>query len=121
MELAIRAQEKFLIHALRLTNAIHHNRDGGLVRITTSHGDGEVLLTVADNGPGIAAEHLPRIFDRFYRADAARTTSQGRAGLGLAISKVIVDAHGGTLEVSSQLGPGATFTFRLPASSALAL
>ena len=99
-----------------LTNAIHHNRDGGEVRIVTSNGDGEALLTVADNGPGIAVEHLPRIFDRFYRADAARTASQGRAGLGLAISKSIVDAHGGTLEVASQPGAGATFTVRLPAA-----
>jgi len=100
-----------------LTNAIHYNRDGGEVRIATRLENGAAVLTVSDNGPGIAAEHLPHIFDRFYRADAARTSSQGRAGLGLAICKAIVEAHGGTIGGASQPGGGATFTVRLPAEN----
>ena len=72
------------------------------------------VLTVSDNGPGISAEHLPHIFDRFYRVDSARTAGQGRTGLGLAITKAIIQAHGGTIEVVSEAGRGTTFTVRLP-------
>jgi heavy metal sensor kinase len=99
-----------------LTNAIHYGSEGGAVRIATRNGKDSVMLSVADNGPGIATEHLPHLFERFYRADAARTSAQGRNGLGLAISKGIVEAHGGALEVSSAPGEGATFTMRLPAT-----
>jgi len=98
-----------------LTNAIQYNDEGGEVRIVTRGENGAAILTVADNGPGIAPEHLPHIFQRFYRADAARTASQGRAGLGLAISKAIVDQHGGTIEVAGAPARGATFIVRLPA------
>jgi heavy metal sensor kinase len=97
-----------------LTNAIEHNREGGDVRIATCLENGNAVLTVNDSGPGIPPEHLPHVFDRFYRADAARSSSRGHVGLGLAISKAIVEAHGGTIEVSSQLGAGATFRVRLP-------
>ena len=98
-----------------LTNAIHHNRDGGEVRVRTGRENGEAFFVVADNGPGIAAEHLPHIFDRFYRVDQARTNT-GRTGLGLAISHAIIVAHGGTLSVESKPGAGATFTVRLRAA-----
>ncbi len=97
-----------------LSNAVDHTPAGGQVRITTQVEYGMAILMVADHGPGIAPEHLPHIFDRFYRADAARTSAQGRSGLGLAISKAIVTAHGGTIEVASEAGKGATFTVRLP-------
>lgn len=97
-----------------LTNAVNYNNEGGEIRATTRLEGDFVFLEVADNGPGIAPEHLPNIFRRFYRADLARTTSQGRSGLGLAISKAIVEAHGGALEVVSELGRGTTFTVRLP-------
>lgn len=97
-----------------LTNAIVYNRPGGEIRVSTRLEQGHAVLTVSDTGVGITAEHLPRLFDRFYRVDAARTTSSGRTGLGLAISKSIVDAHGGTIEVSSQAGEGTTFKVRLP-------
>jgi len=97
-----------------LTNAIQYNRDGGEVRITSRNENDQAMLTVTDNGPGIAAEHLPHIFDRFYRADSARTSTQGHSGLGLAISKALVEAHGGTIEVASQPGAGAIFTARFP-------
>ncbi len=72
------------------------------------------MLTIADTGPGISDENLPHVFERFYRGDKSRTTSNGNAGLGLAISKAIVEAHGGTISVSSQPGTGTTFTVILP-------
>lgn len=99
-----------------LGNAVQHTPEGSAVRITTQLDGGATLLTVADNGPGIAAEHLPHIFDRFYRGDAARTTALGSTGLGLAISKAIVEAQGGSIEVESAPGRGATFRVRLPAA-----
>jgi signal transduction histidine kinase len=73
-----------------------------------------ILLAVSDTGPGIPAEDLPHIFERFYRGDKSRTVSNGNAGLGLAISKAIVEAHGGTIEVSSNPDVGTTFTVVLP-------
>ena len=96
------------------TNAIHYNKEGGEVRITVRQENPVAILTVADTGPGISAEELPHIFERFWRADKARTGPTGRTGLGLAIAKSIVDAHGGSIEVESQTGMGATFTVRLP-------
>ncbi len=100
-----------------LTNAIHHNHAGGEVQVNTRLEKGVAVLTVSDNGPGIAAEHLPHIFERFYRVDTARTSVEGRVGLGLAICKSIVASHGGTIEVLSQAGAGAAFTVRLPSPS----
>ena len=95
-------------------NAIHYNREGGEVRVVTAADGAAVWVSVADNGPGIAAEHLPHVFERFYRADKARSWSEGRSGLGLAICKAIVDAHGGTIEATSTEGAGAKFVVRLP-------
>ena len=95
-----------------LTNAITYNKESGEVRVNGEAKNGSVILTVSDNGVGISAEDLPRVFDRFYRADSSRTS--GNTGLGLAISKAIVEAHGGEIEVSSQLEVGTVFTVRLP-------
>jgi two-component system, OmpR family, sensor kinase len=97
-----------------LTNAIHFNREQGEVRLSARAENGAVLLTVADTGQGIPAEDIPHLFERFYRVDKSRSRIQGRNGLGLAICKAIVDAHGGTIDVSSQPGVGSTFTVRLP-------
>ena len=97
-----------------LTNAIYFNRDQGEVRLTARAEGGAILLTVSDTGQGIPAEDTPHLFERFYRADKSRSRIQGRNGLGLAICKAIVDAHGGGIEVSSQVGVGSTFTVRLP-------
>ena len=97
-----------------LTNAIHFNRDQGEVRLSARAEGNLALLTVADTGQGIPAEDLPHLFERFYRADQSRSRIQGRNGLGLAICKAIVDAHGGTIQVASQPGAGSTFTVKLP-------
>lgn len=98
-----------------LANALEHARRR--VTITTTSDSGTAVLRIRDDGPGIAGEHLPHLFDRFYRADPSRSGSSRHAGLGLAIVKAIVEAHGGSVEVSSDPGDGTTFTVRLPASS----
>lgn len=79
---------------------------------------GGVEIQVSDTGPGIPQEHLPRLFDRFYRVDSARTAAKGGAGLGLAIVKQIVSSHGGSIEVRSRPGEGASFLVRLPVGKA---
>ncbi len=96
-----------------LSNAIKFTQAGGRITIRTSSADGRAVLSVGDNGPGIPAEHLPHLFDRFYRADASRSREKGGAGLGLAICRRIAEAHGGTLEVASTVGRGSVFTLRL--------
>lgn len=98
-----------------LDNALRHTAPGGRVEIHC-HADGDrVTITVADNGEGIATEHLSSVFDRFYRVDDARDREHGGAGLGLAIAKALVDAHGGSIAaVSRGTGTGATFTVELP-------
>lgn len=95
-----------------LTNAIQYNHDGGTVTITATPENGMAVLTVKDTGIGIPPEDLPRVFERFYRADKSR--SSGNAGLGLAISKAIVAAHGGSIDVTSEENAGTTFIVRLP-------
>lgn len=95
-----------------LINAITYNKENGEVRVAGSAKNGSVILTVSDTGIGISAGELPRVFDRFYRVDKSRTS--GNTGLGLAISKAIVEAHGGTIEVSSAPDVGTAFTLRLP-------
>ena len=99
-----------------LANAIQYNRPDGEVRVKLESQSGLAMLTVADMGPGISGEDLPHVFERFYRGDKSRTAGDGHAGLGLAIARAIVEAHGGTIEVSSQPGAGATFTVALPAT-----
>ena len=103
-----------------VTNAIHHNRPAGEVRITTRAEHGWALLTVADSGPGIPAEDLPRVFERFYRADRSRSRANGGTGLGLAICKAIVDAEGGAIDVASRPRGGTTVSVRLPGPASAA-
>lgn len=95
-------------------NAVKFNREGGTVRIEARHIQDSLKVSVTDSGPGIPSVDLPRIFERFYRVDKARSRSEGGTGLGLSIVKHIVEAHGGSVTVVSALGEGATFTFSLP-------
>ncbi len=98
-----------------LDNAARHTPPGGVITVTARVEGGDAVMSVTDTGEGIPAESLGGVFDRFYRADAARerTDRQG-AGLGLAIARGIARAHGGTIAVSSRLGEGSVFTVRLP-------
>jgi two-component system OmpR family sensor kinase len=98
-----------------LTNAVQYNHDGGEVKVRTKLENGMAVLVVSDTGQGIPAEDLPRVFERFYRADKSR--SSGNAGLGLAISKALIAAHGGSIDVVSEENAGTTFTVRLPATA----
>jgi two-component system sensor histidine kinase BaeS len=98
-----------------LDNALRHTPHGGQVAVAASAAGGKLTITVTDDGEGIPAEHLPHVFERFYRADAARDREHGGAGIGLAIAKALVEAHDGYIAASSRgPGTGATFTIRLP-------
>ena len=99
----------------RLENALRHTPSGGSVEVNCVRDGDRLRIAVADTGEGIAAEHVNRVFERFYRADTARDREHGGAGLGLAIAKALVEAHGGSISVmSGGPGGGATFTLALP-------
>ena len=95
-------------------NAVKYTPKGGIITIALEQRPGWVTLSVSDNGPGISQEDLPKIFERFYRADAARRSEGGGHGLGLSIARIIVMAHGGKLRVRSKVGVGSTFFVDLP-------
>jgi two-component system, OmpR family, sensor kinase len=97
-----------------LANAREHTPAGTPVRVTLAAADGQAVLCVADEGPGLPAGEADKVFEPFYRADPSRTRDTGGAGLGLAIVAAIVEDHGGTVAAASQPGDGATFTVRLP-------
>jgi two-component system OmpR family sensor kinase len=100
-----------------LDNAIRHTAPGGRVRVAVAAAsNGTARIAVRDEGEGIAAEHLPHLFERFYRADGARGRASGGTGLGLAIARAICRAHGGEIEVRSSPGQGATFIATFPAA-----
>ena len=101
-----------------VSNAIKYSGEGTqvVIEVAAEPADGQdmIRLTVEDQGPGIAAKHLPRIFERFYRVDKARARTQGGTGLGLAIVKHIATIHGGRVEVASQVSQGSRFSLFLP-------
>ena len=97
-----------------LENAIRHTAADGEIVVKVVREGGRVRVSVADNGIGISAEHLPHIFERFYRVDRARSRASGGAGLGLAIARMIAQRHGGTLTAQSIPEKGSTFTMELP-------
>ncbi len=97
-----------------IENALKYGKSGKLIRLGATLLEHEVEFCVQDFGPGIASEHLERIFERFYRVDKARSRESGGTGLGLAIVKHIVQAHGGNIRAESELGNGAAFYFSLP-------
>lgn len=115
-DLALTVDQDRLFQALVnvVNNAIAHTNAGGEIELgADTEGDG-IRIWVADNGEGIPPEHLPHIFQRFYRADAHRSRDSGGSGLGLAITKWIVEAHGGRITVQSQPGQRTEFTLHLP-------
>jgi two-component system phosphate regulon sensor histidine kinase PhoR len=97
-----------------IANALKYAASGGRIQLGARSADGGVEFYVRDFGPGIASEHVPRLFERFYRVDKARSREGGGTGLGLAIVKHIVLNHGGTVRAESELGHGSTFLFTLP-------
>jgi two-component system sensor histidine kinase BaeS len=115
---------QMLIDPLRLrqivgnlvSNAIRHTARGGLVVVRTSMAGEDLLIDVADTGSGIEAANLHMVFDRFWRADGSRSRATGGSGLGLSIARKLVEAHDGTISVTSKMGVGSTFTVRLPRS-----
>jgi two-component system phosphate regulon sensor histidine kinase PhoR len=97
-----------------IDNAIKYSDPQKTITLNARQNNNTVLITVSDQGGGIAAEHLPRIFERFYVVDKARSRKVGGTGLGLAIVKHIVNAHGGKISVESEIGKGSIFTITLP-------
>ena len=95
-------------------NAVKYSGKNGKVRVELRHEDHDVVLTVADNGPGIPEEDLPKVFERFYRVDKARSRESGGTGLGLSIAKEIVDRHQGSIALVDRPGPGLTLRIELP-------
>ncbi len=114
---AFRADLRKLALALSnlVDNALKYGKEGGRVTLSGRIEGDACLLEVADDGPGISPEHLPRIFERFYRVDKGRSREVGGTGLGLSIAKHIVESHGGILRVESRIGVGTRFVLRLPA------
>ena len=97
-----------------LDNAIKYSDPESTIHLSAHHHNSEIQIKVEDQGMGIAKKHLPRLFERFYRVDKARSRTMGGTGLGLAIVKHIAQAHSGSVTVQSELGKGSTFTIHLP-------
>jgi signal transduction histidine kinase len=112
---AARCREVMLI---LIDNAVKYTAAGGRITLRAAAEGGDAVVSVADTGVGVLAEHVGRLFDRFYRVDKARSRAAGSAGLGLSIAREIVDAHGGTIEIESAPGHGTTVTMRLQLASA---
>jgi two-component system phosphate regulon sensor histidine kinase PhoR len=115
-EIIVKANSQLLEQAVGnlLDNAIKYSEPGGAVEIEVTQSKGEVTIKVSDHGCGIAPEHLPRLFERFYRVDKGRSRELGGTGLGLAIVKHIIHVHGGDVTVESTPGKGSAFTLHLP-------
>jgi signal transduction histidine kinase len=110
------ARDLSLLARNLLENAVQYTRPGGTIEVSVRAEDGAGVLSVRDTGVGIPTREQGRIFERFYRVDRARSRETGGTGLGLSIVKHIVENHGGSVEVRSELGQGSTFIVRLPAA-----
>ena len=115
-ELQFLSKGNLIVEALSnlVSNAIRYGPDSGCVTVTASRDEDQIRFAVQDEGPGIPERHIPRLFERFYRVDTARSRSAGGTGLGLAIVKHIALAHGGDIAVESEMGAGSTFTLQIP-------
>ncbi len=103
-----------------LDNAVKYTPRGGTITLRAGHDHNDAVVDVLDTGVGVAPEDIPRLFDRFYRVDKARSRALGGAGLGLSIAREIVDAHRGSLQIRSELGKGTTVTMKLPLARRIA-
>lgn len=112
----IKGSSKDVALALRnlIDNAVEYNRPGGNVKVDVAQRNGAAVVSVTDTGVGIPAKDLPRIFERFYRVDRARSRETGGTGLGLALVKHVAEQYGGRVEAESELGKGSTFRITLP-------
>jgi two-component system phosphate regulon sensor histidine kinase PhoR len=99
-----------------VNNAIRYTPTAGLIHLSFSQTESQLIISVKDTGPGIASEHIPRLTERFYRIDHSRSRETGGTGLGLAITKHVMQRHGGELLIQSELGKGSTFSLLLPKS-----
>jgi two-component system phosphate regulon sensor histidine kinase PhoR len=97
-----------------IDNAVKYCPEGTAIIVAAEDLGGRIRVTVSDDGPGIEAQHLPRLFERFYRCDPGRSRAMGGTGLGLSIVKHLVEAMGGTVQVESTPGRGARFSFTVP-------
>lgn len=97
-----------------LSNAVKYNHDGGTITLTVQASEEATTISVKDTGPGISKDQIPHLFERFYRADKARTNRRESTGLGLSITKAIIEAHGGTIEVDTKIGVGSVFRIVIP-------
>ncbi len=100
-----------------LDNAVRFTPPGGHVVVRATRHNGNCEVRVEDTGSGIAPEHLPRLFERFYRVNPARSRDDGGTGIGLAIARSVVEAHGGRIRAESEVGKGSVFTFELPVAA----
>ena len=114
-DLFIKADQTLMMRLLMnlLTNAIAYSKASGTVHMQLFRDETNIIGKVSDNGIGISEQHITKIWDRFYRVDAARSSNIGNTGLGLSMVKWIVELHGGEITVESKLGES-TFTFKLP-------
>ncbi len=99
-----------------ISNALRFAPEGGEIRLTAALDDDDIVFGVIDNGPGIPTEDLPHIFERFYRGDQSRSDEAGDSGLGLAITKALVEVQGGTISVESTFGEGTRFKLCFPST-----
>ena len=102
------------VFANLIENGLKYTPAGGTIRVDVRRNWEAVVITIADTGMGIPAEHLPHVFERFYRVDDARSRADGGFGLGLAISRAIIQVHQGRIDIASTPGQGTVFTVTLP-------
>ena len=116
-ERSLAFQQSCKVRCPIFSNALRYTPAGGTITVVWERAhDGAVRFSVRDTGPGIAPEHIPRLTERFYRVDRSRSRETGGTGLGLAIVKHVLQRHGASLDITSELGKGSTFSVTFPAN-----